>query len=512
MPLKRRKAAAVSDSRVRGPKRAKTNDPDSSSEQEFVNESRNSSTKKLTRSQRREREEEQTKQESIHEEQKSEIVNSSRSKAKRRCRSNGYVDILENSSNKDEFSTRNERAIPQKAKGQTHSRKGRCNEDATSARDSSDVQAVTKVDLPEEDEVINQSSSESEWEEVQDGNPETDEDDREPVIPKEGVQITIDLPESQGKRRNKKEFDIAAYFRRVANRLRKELREGIHKVHLLCLLASGFWIEGALGNNIVKAFALSLIPQELIIIDQGQAKKESLTKLLDWFRREFKLDANQKRAESLSTDVHYIIQGFQEHQTCSKTVYVCMLLACIRTAGYNARFVWSFQPCPYKAPLVEAKSSGKLKSDNVKTTLDVASTSPVGAQVQGTQKRKKSVSSTIDDTYNSLKKETVEPLAVNDIDVVVKNSRNDKMGDGRQRRSLRCSQRSKVDYSEDKNDESDLEIVECQDSKKRNSKNKTCSKKPKEKQADLDDDFEVVTVEVRKPRPVTGMCFKLVCA
>lgn len=104
-----------------------------------------------------------------------------------------------------------------------------------------------------------ESFSESEkgdWEEVE---TKDVKEDSEGVVRKEGVQITVELP---GAMRRKKEVDLMASIKRRINRVKKDNQILMHKVHLLCWLAHGNYVNSVLNSESLLAIALSLIPSE----------------------------------------------------------------------------------------------------------------------------------------------------------------------------------------------------------------------------------------------------------
>ncbi|KAH7932415.1 hypothetical protein HPB52_024581 [Rhipicephalus sanguineus] len=111
----------------------------------------------------------------------------------------------------------------------------------------------------------NESSSESDWEEVPEG---ADLDSYAPVVPENGITITLKEPVMTGKRKKAKFDPEVAEMRRRINRVRKEVHVLKHKVHLLCLLAHGLklnslMLDQTLHGVIEARFCMSLYPVPL---------------------------------------------------------------------------------------------------------------------------------------------------------------------------------------------------------------------------------------------------------
>lgn len=106
----------------------------------------------------------------------------------------------------------------------------------------------------------NESSSESDWEEVPEG---ADLDSYAPVVPENGITITLKEPAMTGKHKKAK-FDPVAEMRRRINRVRKEVHILKHKVHLLCLLAHGLKLNSLMLDQTLHGVVLSLLPSEFM--------------------------------------------------------------------------------------------------------------------------------------------------------------------------------------------------------------------------------------------------------
>ncbi|KAI4468325.1 dna repair protein xp-c / rad4 [Holotrichia oblita] len=94
-------------------------------------------------------------------------------------------------------------------------------------------------------------SEKDEWEEINSS--------ENVLIPKKGVEITVELP---GNVRKKKRTDIMDAIKRKINRVKKENQVYIHKVHLLCWIAHGIYLNKILNSENLMGLALSLLPSQ----------------------------------------------------------------------------------------------------------------------------------------------------------------------------------------------------------------------------------------------------------
>lgn len=119
-------------------------------------------------------------------------------------------------------------------------------------------QGESKRPLPEEpsydsdEDPYNSESDSEDWQEV-----EQAEVSQPRVIPKQGVQITVEMP---GVMRKKKGVDLMASIKRRMNRVKKENQVLVHKVHLLSWIAHGNYVNRVLGDRELMGIGLLLLP------------------------------------------------------------------------------------------------------------------------------------------------------------------------------------------------------------------------------------------------------------
>ncbi|GAB6027149.1 hypothetical protein CHUAL_013908 [Chamberlinius hualienensis] len=259
------------------------------------------------------------------------------------------------------------------------------------------------------------SSSECDWEEV--------EELREPVIPKEGVTITIEAP---NKKHNKKPWNIHGEIIRRMNRFKQETQLSIHKVHLLCLLAYGLKANYYVNMKLFHATALSLMSEKFLI----KCKKDVsvINRLLSWFKANFEM----KKTELVNVyGLERLMKSFESGIFFNEDDFVCAFLIYLRILNFNARLVISFRPSMLKVPCDELirqqpSQSNKLKEPTKasESAKNIDKQTPASTpSVQKSQNKK------------SIPKETVT--------VRVKN----KECENNERRSTRVKKLKKVNYS-----------------------------------------------------------------
>lgn len=199
---------------------------------------------------------------------------------------------------------------------------------------------VSKRNVESEEEGI------SDWEEVDTSTFEGQQVKH--TIPKEGIAVTVQVPNIHEKKK-KKGFDMAAYVKRRMNRVRRDIQVLMHKAHLLCWIAHGNYVNKILNSEILMGLSLSLIPSKHCYPDK-HTDLPYLQQIVQWFAKavevEEKVVANEDLLVSLQTQ-------FQKKAAKSRRDMVLMFVCVLRSLGIKTRLVMSLQPLPLKPPLSE---------------------------------------------------------------------------------------------------------------------------------------------------------------
>ncbi|XP_062854525.1 DNA repair protein complementing XP-C cells [Trichomycterus rosablanca] len=213
-------------------------------------------------------------------------------------------------------------------------------------------------------------SDDDEWEEVEElaGPSGTGETEAEPEIPSERVEIEIEMADVLHKRIKKenKEKEFEMYLRRVMNRFNKEVQEDTHKVHLLCLLASGLFRNQICCEPNLLAITMSLIPTNFTTVVKKKVNISYLEDLLKWFKETFSL--NPALPEENNVTLLSLLErrlGSLSARNHQEMTYLFLLV--LRSLQVFCRLVLSLQPLPLKAPTAMAQASSsppsKVKSE-----------------------------------------------------------------------------------------------------------------------------------------------------
>lgn len=248
--------------------------------------------------------------------------------------------------------------------------------EATESQDVNEMDIASLLALGEgsvnESNEVNMSadsfgSSESEaddWEEV-----EAKEEIKEPVIPKEGVDITLEVPNIHVKRK-KKGFDMEAHVKRELNKVKREMQLMMHKVHVLCWIAHIKFVNQVLNSQLLMGTSLSLITSKNLYPPK-YADLTYLERIVKWYSKtiELKENENDKNCkEDLSEQLCY---QFEHKVAYSKKHLVFLFVVMMRTLGLKTRIVMSFQVVPVRpsnSDLGDVKV--KKESENKKQKIE----------------------------------------------------------------------------------------------------------------------------------------------
>ncbi|KAM6121190.1 DNA repair protein complementing XP-C cells isoform 2-T2 [Pterocles gutturalis] len=211
--------------------------------------------------------------------------------------------------------------------------------------------------------------SEDEWEDVEElQEPTTDKLEEAASLPavvlqSNPVEIEIETPEQLKKRQRseKRQAEFEMYLRRMMKRFTKAVREDTHKVHLLCLLANGFYRNRICSQPDLHAIGLSIIPTRFTKVPAGQVDLLYLSNLVQWFVGTFTVsdELSTEKGESLQSTLErrFAIYGARDDEEL-----VHMFLIILRALQLMCRLVLSFQPIPLKETSAKGKTLPKRQS------------------------------------------------------------------------------------------------------------------------------------------------------
>uniref|UniRef100_A0A8C0RM14 p125 n=1 Tax=Canis lupus familiaris TaxID=9615 RepID=A0A8C0RM14_CANLF len=225
--------------------------------------------------------------------------------------------------------------------------------------------AVDKGSCEGDDE----EESEDEWEEVEELGEPVPGDVGEnaafskSVLPVKPVEIEIETPQ-QAKARERSErikVEFETYLRRMMKRFSKEVREDTHKVHLLCLLANGFYRSNICNQPDLLAIGLSIVPTRFTRVPPQDVDAGYLSNLVKWFVGTFTVNAdlstNEQDGLQTTLERRFAIYSARDDE---ELVHIFLLI--LRALQLPTRLVLSLQPLPLKLPTAKGKKATTERS------------------------------------------------------------------------------------------------------------------------------------------------------
>ncbi|XP_060984941.1 DNA repair protein complementing XP-C cells [Dama dama] len=214
-----------------------------------------------------------------------------------------------------------------------------------------------------------EEDSEEDWEEVEEVGEPMPGDVGEgaafsaSALPVKPVEIEIETPE-QVKARERSEkikMEFETYLRRMMKRFNKEVHEDTHKVHLLCLLANGFYRNSICNQPDLRAIGLSIIPMRFTKVPPRDADVLYLSNLVKWFIGTFTVNAdlstNEQDGLQTTLERRFAIYSAKDDE---ELVHIFLLL--LRALHLPTRLVLSLQPVPLKLSAAKGKKPCKGRS------------------------------------------------------------------------------------------------------------------------------------------------------
>ncbi|KAK2507090.1 hypothetical protein MC885_005275 [Smutsia gigantea] len=204
-----------------------------------------------------------------------------------------------------------------------------------------------------------EEESEDDWEEVEELSEPVPADVGEnaafskSVLPVKPVEIEIETPE-QVKARERSEkikMEFETHLRRMMKRFNKE-------VHLLCLLANGFYRSSICSQPDLLAIGLSIIPARFTGVPPQAMDISYLSNLVKWFIGTFTINAdlstNEQDGLLTTLERRFAIYSVRDDE---ELVHIFLLV--LRALQLPTRLVLSLQPIPLKLPAAKRKKPSK---------------------------------------------------------------------------------------------------------------------------------------------------------
>ncbi|XP_049530879.1 DNA repair protein complementing XP-C cells homolog [Anopheles darlingi] len=211
--------------------------------------------------------------------------------------------------------------------------------------------------LPGQTNVPADASSDSDWEEVENGGDTSEQKTEENSTVAENkdgtLQVTIELDNAQSRRKRREEIEMELYIKRKINKVKRMNRLNYHKSSVLVAIAIGRRLNHTVDSDRVQGLLLSIM-QDKALSSKGKWDEKRLQKLYDWFRAEFTLTSHELLGPRTGCSVSSMLALalFTRKVQCCRN-YILLFLACLRSAGAQVRLVLSANVPSKRPPMSE---------------------------------------------------------------------------------------------------------------------------------------------------------------
>uniref|UniRef100_A0A665T0J5 Xeroderma pigmentosum, complementation group C n=1 Tax=Echeneis naucrates TaxID=173247 RepID=A0A665T0J5_ECHNA len=309
----------------------------------------------------------------------------------------------------------------------------------------------TEKEVKEEEE-DDSEEDEDDWEEVEElAEPLGPIEPPEPALPAQPVEIEIETPEVRKKQKRQAAFET--YLRRMMNKYKKDLLIDTHKVHLMCLIASGMFRNRLCSEPDLLAITLSLLPAHFGLVAKERRDQNYLTGLLRWFKDTFTLNP------SLPYEERPDFQALMERRLASLSArdhqeMTHLFLLVLRSLQLFCRLVLSLQPVPFKPTSVKTSTVAPGKSHTNQETSKT--TSPEPRVSPGTKRPAGEGKAKGDGGGKKAKRKEIKEEEEQEEEKAITSGQ-------RPKNSKRRSVASKVSYKEESNSEQEMMLSDEED-------------------------------------------------
>lgn len=172
------------------------------------------------------------------------------------------------------------------------------------------------------------------------------------------LQIHVELPGAP----KKKEVDVLASIKRKINQVKKKYQIYVHKVHLLCWIAHGNYVNSILNNEKLLGLALSIIPSQNCY-PEGRITLAYIEQITSWYEKIMKLVPQAPKSLDVLLKELPLLQSLQlqinKRRANSKKEFVLIFICILRALGIQCRLVLSLRVAPIRPPVSELLSLSK---------------------------------------------------------------------------------------------------------------------------------------------------------
>lgn len=199
-------------------------------------------------------------------------------------------------------------------------------------------------------------------------------------------------------------------MKRRLNRIRKENQVLVHKVHLLCWLAHGNFVNSIINRTEILATALSLMPSEKSF-PSDRTDLAYLEQILGWFKKTVKITEKLKEKKTLPLD-ESLLEQMKKKEAKDNKMLAIIFVALLRSFGVQTRLVLSLQVEPLRPPASDLHYVGSKNQADKEKTKPGTSSVKITVQKATPIKKKSQIKPSLDSARKVTQARPVKKLEV----------------------------------------------------------------------------------------------------
>ncbi|XP_054736573.1 DNA repair protein complementing XP-C cells homolog isoform X1 [Anastrepha obliqua] len=195
----------------------------------------------------------------------------------------------------------------------------------------------------------------------------------------EGLEIHVEMPTKQRRKKDKNQQDIEMALMRKLNRDLKERFLSLHKTSLLCCFARSYRYNRLLNDTPLMQTALKLLPSSNAYPPERGTEIKYFQSMVTWYKTAVKLDSSnlygEKVRKSRRRVKRELMAQIKRKEASCKQDFVFIFVVLLRAMGLQCRLIVNMQPLPLR-PAQSDLLKINLKRDGDKEVKTVKAKKP----------------------------------------------------------------------------------------------------------------------------------------
>lgn len=216
------------------------------------------------------------------------------------------------------------------------------------------------------------------------------------VVPKEGLQVVVELPGQEARKRNK--IDIETEIKRKLNKIKREHQLDLHKTNILCWIAHMNAVNQQLNNTELMVLINKLVPGQQCY-PKDKTDISYFEQISKWYKSLIAVrdDDVYPRIRNRPPLVQSLSLQIKNKAAICKRDYVFIFVILARSIGLQCRIVHNLVTAPIRPLMsdlcrisekkeepktINVKKENKMSSNSKSKTLKVSKKSETSVKIE----------------------------------------------------------------------------------------------------------------------------------